>query len=78
MNEEVIGVGCAFRTVVAAFERLRGIGTQESVVIQGCGPVGLYSTVLATEGGAGKVIVVGAPRNGWTLRNSGGRPYHRH
>jgi len=62
MNEEVIGVGCAFRTVVAAFERLRGIGLQESVVIQGCGPIGLYSTLLAAEGGAGKVIVVGAPR----------------
>ena len=62
LNEEVIGVGCAFRTVVSAFERLRGVGTQESVVIQGSGPIGLYSTLLAVEGGAGKVIVVGAPK----------------
>jgi D-arabinose 1-dehydrogenase-like Zn-dependent alcohol dehydrogenase len=62
LNEEVIGVGCAFRTVVSAFERLRGVGTQESVVIQGSGPIGLYSTLLAAEGGAGKVIVVGAPK----------------
>jgi len=62
LNEEVIGVGCAFRTVVSAFERLRGVGPKESVVIQGCGPIGLYSTLLAAEGGAGRVIVVGAPR----------------
>ncbi len=62
LNEEVIGVGCAFRTVVSAFERLRGVGPKESVVILGCGPIGLYSTLLAAEGGAGKVMVVGAPR----------------
>lgn len=60
-NEEVIGVCCAFRTAVASFERLEGLGIQASVVIQGCGPVGLYSTILAAEGGASKIIVVGAP-----------------
>jgi L-iditol 2-dehydrogenase len=61
LNEEVIGVCCAFRTGIAAFERLEGLGIQASVVIQGCGPVGLYATILAAEGGASKVIVVGAP-----------------
>ena len=60
-NEEVIGVCCAFRTAVAAYERLGGLGIQASVAIQGCGPVGLYSTILAAEGGASKIIVVGAP-----------------
>lgn len=60
-NEEVVGVCCAFRTAVSAFERLGGLGIQSNVAIQGCGPVGLYSTVLATEGGAAKVIVIGAP-----------------
>jgi L-iditol 2-dehydrogenase len=60
-NEEVIGVCCAFRTAVGAFETVGGVGTQESVVIQGAGPVGLYSTVLFAEGGAGQVIVIGAP-----------------
>jgi D-arabinose 1-dehydrogenase-like Zn-dependent alcohol dehydrogenase len=60
-NEEVIGVCCAFRTAVAAFERFGCLGIQSSVVIQGCGPVGLYSTLLALEGGASQVIVVGAP-----------------
>jgi L-iditol 2-dehydrogenase len=61
-NEEVVGVCCAFRTVVAAFERLGSLGIQSSVVVQGCGPVGLYSTVLAAESGASQVIVIGAPK----------------
>lgn len=60
-DEEVIGVGCAFRTVVAAYERLGGIGTQDDVLILGAGPIGLYSLLLAVEGGARKAIVVGAP-----------------
>lgn len=59
--EEVIGVGCAFRTVVAAYERLGGLGVQDDVVIQGAGPIGLYSLLLAIEGGARKTIVIGAP-----------------
>jgi L-iditol 2-dehydrogenase len=60
--EEVIGVGCAFRTVIAGFEKLGGIGIQSNVVVQGAGPIGLYSILLAAEWGAGKIIVVGAPR----------------
>jgi len=61
-EEEAIGVGCAFRTAVAAYERLGGIGIQDDVVIQGAGPIGLYSLLLAVEGGARKTIVVGAPQ----------------
>jgi L-iditol 2-dehydrogenase len=60
-NEEVIGVCCAFRTAVSAFERLGGLGINSSVAVQGCGPVGLYSTVLSAEWGAPKIIVIGAP-----------------
>ena len=60
-EEEAVGVGCAFRTVVAGFERLGKIGFQENAVIQGAGPVGLYSLLMAKASGAGKVIVVGAP-----------------
>ena len=62
-NEEAVGVGCAFRTVVGGFERFGGLRFQENVVIQGSGPVGLYATVMAAEAGAGKIIVVGAPAN---------------
>jgi threonine dehydrogenase-like Zn-dependent dehydrogenase len=60
-EEEAIGVGCAFRTVVGGYERFGGIRFQENVVIQGAGPVGLYSALVAAESGAGSVIVVGAP-----------------
>jgi NADPH:quinone reductase-like Zn-dependent oxidoreductase len=42
-DEECVGVSCALRTVVAAFERLGGIGIGDTVVIQGSGPIGLYS-----------------------------------
>jgi L-iditol 2-dehydrogenase len=63
-EEEAVGVGCAFRSVVAGYERLGGVRFQENVVIQGAGPIGLYSCIMAAEGGAGKVIVVGAP-TGW-------------
>lgn len=61
-EEESIGVACALRSVVAAYEKLNGIGLADTVVIQGAGPVGLYSLVLAREGGAGKTIVIGAPK----------------
>lgn len=61
-DEEVVGVGCAFRTAVAAYERLGGIGIQDDVLIQGAGPIGLYSLLLAVESGARKTIVVGAPK----------------
>lgn len=74
-NEEIIGVSCAFRTVVSAFERLKGVGLQETVVIQGSGPIGLYSTLLAMEGGAGKVIVIGAPKNRLELAKRWGADY---
>lgn len=60
-EEEAIGVGCAFRTVVAGYERLGGVRFQENVVVQGAGPVGLYSLLMAVVGGAGKVCVIGAP-----------------
>jgi L-iditol 2-dehydrogenase len=60
-NEEVVGVCCAFRTAVASFERLHGLGMQSNIVIQGSGPVGLYSVVLSDIGGAGKTICIGAP-----------------
>ncbi len=60
-EEEAIGVGCAFRSVVAGYERLGGVRFQENVVIQGAGPIGLYSCLMAVESGAAKVIVVGAP-----------------
>lgn len=63
-NEEAIGVCCAGRTAASTYETISGgARVQETVVIQGAGPVGLYSCVLFREGGASKVIVIGAPQN---------------
>jgi L-iditol 2-dehydrogenase len=71
-EEETIGVGCALRSVVAGYERLGGIGFQDNVVIQGSGPVGLYSLLMAVESGSGKVIVIGAPKERLNLAKKWG------
>jgi threonine dehydrogenase-like Zn-dependent dehydrogenase len=52
---------CSFRTVVHGFERLGGIQPWETVVVQGSGPVGLWSVALAIASGARQVLVIGAP-----------------
>jgi L-iditol 2-dehydrogenase len=62
-EEEAVGVGCAFRSVVGGYERFGKVGFMEDFVIQGCGPIGLYSTVVARESGARTIIVIGAPKN---------------
>ncbi len=62
-EEESVGVGCAFRSVIAGYDRFGKVGLMEDFVIQGCGPIGLYSTVVARESGARNIIVVGAPQN---------------
>jgi threonine dehydrogenase-like Zn-dependent dehydrogenase len=49
---------------VNGFERLNrysAINTADTVVIQGAGPVGLYSAVMASQSAAANVIVIGAP-----------------
>lgn len=63
-DEAAIGVGCAFRTVINAFDKLNrmgGINAGDNVVVQGCGPVGLYCALMASATAASKVIMVGAP-----------------
>jgi threonine dehydrogenase-like Zn-dependent dehydrogenase len=57
----VSAASCAGKTVVRAFERAGGITPGQSVVVLGCGPLGLFGTALAAASGAGSVIVTGAP-----------------
>lgn len=62
-DEEALGVGCAFRSVVSGFEKLNahgGIRFGDTVVIQGVGPIGLYATVSAAQSPAAKVIAIDA------------------
>ncbi len=60
-TEALIAFGCAMPTVLQGLERLGGIALNQSVVVQGCGPVGLAATLMARLSGARQVIVIGAP-----------------
>ncbi len=53
---------CALRTVVHAFDRLGRIDDRHSVVVQGSGPLGLFSTAKAVAAGVTNVVVIGGPR----------------
>jgi 5-exo-hydroxycamphor dehydrogenase len=61
-SEAVIAFGCAMPTMLMGLERLGGIAVNQTVAVQGCGPVGLAATLLARASGAREVIVLGAPR----------------
>lgn len=60
-SEAIVAFGCAMPTMIQGWERLGGIQPGQTVVVQGCGPVGLAATLLAHLSGAQRVIVVGAP-----------------
>jgi threonine dehydrogenase-like Zn-dependent dehydrogenase len=59
--EALVASGCAAPTMVHAAEKA-DIHVGDTVVIQGSGPVGLFGLVVARESGAGRVIVVGGPK----------------
>lgn len=59
--EALVASGCAAPTMVHAAEKA-DIHVGDAVVVQGSGPVGLFGLVVARESGAGKVIVVGGPK----------------
>ena len=74
-NDEVAAIPCAGRTALAAYETLGGYRLQDSVVIQGAGAIGLFSMIYAREGGAGRIIVVGAPEKKLALAQKWGADY---
>jgi L-iditol 2-dehydrogenase len=55
-----IGGGCGAPTAFHGIERA-SIRLNESVVVQGCGPVGLSAVAFARIAGAGEIMVIGAP-----------------
>ena len=59
--DAVIAFGCAMPTAIGGLDRLGGIAAGETVLVQGCGPVGLSVILLAALAGAAQVIVIGAP-----------------
>jgi D-arabinose 1-dehydrogenase-like Zn-dependent alcohol dehydrogenase len=58
---------CAFRTIVHGYEKIGRIGTHETVVVQGSGPVGLYALAFAIQSGARQTIMIGAPEARLTI-----------
>src|SRR5699024_8365759 len=74
-DEETIGVSCGFRSVTAGFEKLGDIPPQQNFVIQGAGPMGLYSTVMAKESNANKVIVLDGSEERLNLARKWGADY---
>ena len=59
--ENLIACACGGRTVIWGLELIGGFKIGEKVVIQGCGPVGLFSLIMAKSCGASEVLVIGAP-----------------
>jgi 5-exo-hydroxycamphor dehydrogenase len=62
-SEAVIAFGCALPAALQGLERLGPIGTDDNVVVQGCGPVGIAATMLAHLAGARRIVVIGAPEH---------------
>ena len=54
----VIALGCALPTVLQAFDRLGSFRRGDTVVVQGCGPVGLAAVIVAQSLGAGAIVVI--------------------
>lgn len=54
---------CALRTVVNAFRQAGPVGATDTVVIQGCGPLGVLATGMVRVAGAGRVVTIGSPKN---------------
>ena len=52
---------CAYRTVMHGFDRLGAVKPHETVLIQGCGPLGSFAAAVAKDHGAKQVLVIGAP-----------------
>src|ERR1043166_2469195 len=61
-TESVIGAGCALITAIHGVERT-GIEWQDTVVVQGAGPVGIAALAVAKSAGASEVTVIGGPKH---------------
>ncbi|MDQ3752054.1 MAG: zinc-binding dehydrogenase [Actinomycetota bacterium] len=59
--EAAIALGCAGPTVVHGVLRIAKPGVGDTVVVQGCGPVGLAASMFARLSGAGCIVMAGGP-----------------
>jgi threonine dehydrogenase-like Zn-dependent dehydrogenase len=63
VSPDAVVLGDALRVMVHGLENIGGLEYGDTVVVQGCGAVGMMGFLLARDAGAGKVIVVGAPES---------------
>lgn len=56
--EALAALGCALPTAVRGVDRIGSIGFGDTVVVQGAGPVGLSSVLVAHASGAREIIVI--------------------
>ena len=61
VSADAVVLGDALRVMVHGLENIGGLEYGDTVVVQGCGAVGMMGLLLARDAGAGKVIVIGAP-----------------
>ncbi len=73
-DEIVAPANCALVTMVNVLDRAK-LRLGENVVIQGCGPLGLYAASLARESGASNVIVLDAAESRLQYAESFGANY---
>ena len=59
--EAAIALGCAGPTVVHGLLGIAKPRVGDTVVVQGCGPVGLAAAMFAKLSGAGSIVMVGGP-----------------
>jgi threonine dehydrogenase-like Zn-dependent dehydrogenase len=59
-DEVVVPASCALGTAINGINRAR-VDLGDNVLVQGIGPLGLYSIALAKERGAKKVVAIGEP-----------------
>ena len=52
---------CAYRTIMHGFDRLGAVKSNETILIQGSGPLGVFAAAVAKDHGAKQVLVIGAP-----------------
>jgi threonine dehydrogenase-like Zn-dependent dehydrogenase len=60
-DEMASAASCAFRTVVSGMDKLGKLDDRHTLVIQGSGPLGLFSTAIASRAGPHQVVVIGGP-----------------
>lgn len=71
-SEWASAASCALRTVMSAMEKVPALGSDDTVVIQGVGPLGLFATAVASIRRPRKLIVIGAPDSSLELAKTWG------